>query len=167
MKNEQTNKQFLDSFLQTSIWEKMKQNRTQQQSSFLQECQSPSKAVIFDTVLMAGHFCSHEISDGVIPPCPCGPRRTCVCAPCSAWCLGVEHTRAHIPVDAEIPAVSTQSHRETTSPCCPRCSCFKILSAVGSKGPPHISQQMAQRRVLPRFKIQFVAISYSRSLTGV
>lgn len=73
--------------------------------------------------------------------------------------MAVEHTLAHIPVDVEVPVKHARSHREMTNHAARLFTQFKLLSAVRSEGPPHVSQQTAQRRVWLHFEIQFVRIS--------
>lgn len=90
--------------------------------------------------------------------------------------MGASNMLAHVPVDVEIPVIYAQSSREMANPrvCCDamlsnclRDPYWNVKTSVlpGIRGHTHISQQTAQRRVLLHFKIQFVSISYYRSLT--
>lgn len=78
--------------------------------------------------------------------------------------MPVEHTLAHVPVDMAVPVIHARSHREMASHPARLSAHFKLLSTVRSKGPPHTSQQTAQRRVWLHLKIQFACISCEGSL---
>lgn len=135
-------------------------------------------------VLLAGNVSHNEIRVGVTILCTCdlGHGHTRVLSvPGVVQCvyaIGASMCTAHlgcIPVDVEIPAISAPSYWEKAKPglhCDAMLSnClrnpgwnFKTSVLSGVKGLTHISQQTAQRRVGPRFKIWHVNISHQRSL---
>lgn len=107
----------------------------------------------------------------------------CICK-CALCCVvpvchrrrGVYSTLAHIPVNMEIPVIRALSYRGMANPrvCfdamlsnCLHNPCWNVKTSVlsGVRGLTRISQQTEQGRIWLHFKIQFVNISFQRSLT--